>query len=233
MLEFYVAYEDYLWLMDYTEKIIKTVALDVLGKNSLSWGDKIIDLGKSFERLTISESIIKYVDGIKEDNLLNKELLIDKLISSNNKNSKEDLIKNSIEIIQYKFFEEFVEDKLIEPTFIINHPVEISPLAKISTKNKNVTERFELYICGRELANGFSELNDPEDQAKRFLSQVQAKESGDEEAMHYDADYVEAMECGMPPTAGCGIGIDRLVMLLTNVSSIREVIFFPALKRKD
>ncbi len=233
MLEFYVAYADYLWLMDYTEKIIKSVACDVLGKNKILWRDKVVDIEKSFERLSISESIIKYVDGINKENLSDKELLIDKLILSNKKNSREDLIKNSIEIVQYKFFEEFVEDKLVDPTFIINHPIEISPLAKVSTKNNNIAERFELYICGRELANGFSELNDPEDQAKRFLSQVKAKESGDEEAMHYDADYVEVLECGMPPTAGCGIGIDRLVMLLTNLSSIREVIFFPALKRKD
>ena len=140
-------------------------------------------------------------------------------------------IKNNLGALQFRFFELTTESKLIQPTFIISHPTDISPLARRNDNNPEVTDRFELFICGREIANGFSELNDPEDQAARFKAQVEAKDAGDEEAMYYDEDYIKALEYGMPPTAGEGIGVDRLVMLLTNSPSIRDVILFPQLRK--
>ena len=136
----------------------------------------------------------------------------------------------SLATLHYKLFESIAEESLIEPTFIVDYPVEVSPLARVSDDNPEITERFELYVGGREIANGFSELNDPEDQARRFQSQLEAKAAGDLEAMHYDEDYIKTLEVGMPPTSGCGIGIDRLMMLLSNKQTIREVIFFPALR---
>mgnify|MGYP000178196714 CR=1 FL=1 len=163
----------------------------------------------------------------------NTDYLIDNLASENISYSKTELKQFSLELLQLLLFEQLVEEKLVNPTFIIDHPVEVSPLARSSDENKKVTERFELYISGREIANGFSELNDPEEQAKRFLSQVESKSSGNDEAMHFDSEYIKVLESGMPPTGGCGIGVDRLAMLLTGSESIRDVIFFPALRQRN
>jgi lysyl-tRNA synthetase class 2 len=196
----------------------------------LNYGGKQVDLTPQFQRLTIREAIMKYTDiGAGVDD---KSALIAKLKALGQDNDKNRLSEKSLQGLQVLYFEEVVEEKLWLPTFICEHPVEISPLGRASDSNPEVTERFELYITGREFGNGFSELNDAEDQANRFQSQVNAKDSGDDEAMYYDHDFVRALEYGMPPTGGCGVGIDRLMMLLTDSPSIRDVILFPALKRE-
>ena len=228
MMEFYAAYWNYLDLMDFTESLIRDVALKAVGTLQLSYDGREVDLAKPFERLTIREAIARYTDaGAQADdadwlrNSLRKlGLEADKLQS------------RSLPALQVMYFEEVVEEKLWAPTFIMEHPTEISPLARANDSRPEVTERFELYITGREFGNGFSELNDAEDQAQRFQAQVQAKDSGDDEAMYFDHDFVRALEYGMPPTGGCGVGIDRLMMLLTDSSSIRDVILFPALRRE-
>lgn len=228
MMEFYAAYWNYLDLMDFTESLIRDVALKAVGTLQLSYDGREVDLTKPFERLTIREAIARYTDaGAQADdadwlrNSLRKlGLEADKLQS------------RSLPALQVMYFEEVVEEKLWAPTFIMEHPTEISPLARANDSRPEVTERFELYITGREFGNGFSELNDAEDQAQRFQAQVQAKDSGDDEAMYFDHDFVRALEYGMPPTGGCGVGIDRLMMLLTDSSSIRDVILFPALRRE-
>jgi lysyl-tRNA synthetase class 2 len=187
-------------------------------------------LAKPFERLTIREAILKHTDaGDKVDDATWLIQALQKLGMSEAKNK---LSKKSLAGLQVLYFEETVEDKLWQPTFIMEHPTEISPLARANDLRPEVTERFELYITGREFGNGFSELNDAEDQVARFQAQVDAKDSGDDEAMFFDHDFVRALEYGMPPAGGCGIGIDRLMMLLTDSPSIRDVILFPALKRE-
>ncbi|PIT79296.1 lysine--tRNA ligase [Limnohabitans sp. JirII-31] len=230
MMEFYAAYWNYQDLMSFTEELVRDAAMKAAGTLLLTYGGKAVDLSQPFERLTIPEAILKYTDA--GDNVGNAEWLIDALKKLGFKEDKDKLSTRSLASLQVMYFEETVEEKLWQPTFICEHPVEISPLARASDVRPEVTERFELYITGREFGNGFSELNDAEDQAARFQAQVTAKDSGDDEAMFFDHDFVRALEYGMPPTGGCGIGIDRLMMLLTDSPSIRDVILFPALRRE-
>ncbi len=226
MLEFYEAYQDYRYLMDLTEALFREVAQQVLGTTTVQYQGTTIDLGARFDRLTMAEAISKYHPQYPLAELGKPEYLRVALAPFD----VEVFPTDGLGLLQLKLFEATTEDKLVQPTFIVAHPTDVSPLARANDANPNVTDRFELFITGRELANGFSELNDPEDQAARFRAQVDAREAGDEEAMYYDADYIRAMEYGLPPTAGEGIGIDRLVMLLTDSPSIRDVILFPQLK---
>ena len=230
MMEFYAAYWNYQDLMTFTEELVRDAAMKAADTLLLTYGGKPVDLSQPFERLTIREAIIKHTEA--GDNVDNTAWLIEALKKLGFKEEKDNLSTRSLASLQVMYFEETVEDKLWQPTFICEHPVEISPLARASDANPEVTERFELYITGREFGNGFSELNDAEDQAARFHAQVAAKDSGDDEAMFYDHDFVRALEYGMPPTGGCGIGIDRLMMLLTDSPSIRDVILFPALRHQ-
>ncbi|TSE27690.1 lysine--tRNA ligase [Tepidimonas aquatica] len=230
MMEFYAAYWNHADMMAFTEDMIRRVAHAVCGGGKLVYQGRDVDLDAPFERLTIREAILKHTDaGARVDDAA---WLREQLRRLGVDPVKERLDQRSIAALQVLYFEEVVEDKLWQPTFICNHPTEISPLARASDADPSITERFELYITGREIANGFSELNDPEDQAERFLAQVANKEAGDDEAMYFDADYIRALEYGMPPAGGCGVGIDRLVMLLTDSPSIRDVILFPALRRE-
>jgi lysyl-tRNA synthetase class 2 len=226
MIEFYEAYRDYRYLMDYTEELLRTVAQEVLGTTALPYAEHTVDLGKPFERLTVVQAICKYHPHISEAELADRDYLTQAL-----KKLGADVSRgHGLGSLQLMLFEETTEVLLIQPTFIIDYPAEVSPLARRNDRNPDLTDRFELYITGREMANGFSELNDPEDQAARFAEQAKQKEAGDEEAMYYDADYIRALEYGLPPTAGEGIGIDRLVMLFTNSASIRDVILFPHMR---
>jgi lysyl-tRNA synthetase class 2 len=230
MMEFYAAYWNYQDLMDYTEKLIRDAAQRATGSLQLTYAGKPVDLSQPFERLTIVEAIQKYTEA--GDNVFDATWLTNAVKKLGLTEAKNKLAGRSLASLQVLYFEETVEEKLWQPTFIMEHPTEISPLARANDDRPEVTERFELYITGREFGNGFSELNDAEDQAARFNAQVTAKDSGDDEAMYYDADFVRALEYGMPPTGGCGIGIDRLMMLLTDSASIRDVILFPALRRE-
>ena len=230
MMEFYAAYWNYQDLMQFTESLIRDAAEKAVGTLLLTYDGKPVDLSKPFVRLTIREAIVKHTEaGVHVDDAAWLTNALKKLGYSEEKHK---LFARSLAGLQVLYFEETVEDKLWEPTFICEHPVEISPLARASDSHPEVTERFELYITGREFGNGFSELNDAEDQAARFHAQVNAKDGGDDEAMFYDHDFVRALEYGMPPAGGCGIGIDRLMMLLTDSPSIRDVILFPALRRE-
>ncbi|WP_027016900.1 lysine--tRNA ligase [Comamonas composti] len=231
MMEFYAAWWNYRDLMDYTEQLVRDAAQKAVGTLQLSYGGKPVDLAAPFERLTIPEAIVKYTDA--GENVANREWLTNALKKLGMKEDKDKLSSRTLASLQVLYFEEVVEEKLWDPTFIMEHPTEISPLARANDERPEVTERFELYITGREFGNGFSELNDAEDQAERFASQVDAKDAGDDEAMYFDHDFVRALEYGMPPTGGCGIGIDRLMMLLTDSPSIRDVILFPALRREQ
>ncbi len=226
MLEFYEAYQDYRYLMDLTETLVREVARKVIGTTTVTYQGTTIDLGAEFDRLTMAEAIHKYHPQYPLAELAKPDYLRVALAPFD----VEVYPTDGAGILQLKLFEATTEDKLTQPTFIVAHPTDVSPLARANDANPAVTDRFELFITGREIANGFSELNDPEDQAARFRAQAQAREAGDEEAMYYDADYLRAMEHGLPPTAGEGIGIDRLVMLLTDAPSIRDVILFPQLK---
>ncbi len=229
MLEFYEAFQDYRYLMDLTEALLREVADKVCGSTVVQYQGQAIDLGQPFDRLTMAEAIAKY----NPDHPLAKLAGADYLKASLASLGVDILSTDGLGMLQLKLFEATTEDKLQRPTFIVAHPTDVSPLARASDNDPTVTDRFELFITGREIANGFSELNDPEDQAARFNEQAKAKEAGDAEAMHYDADYVRALEYGLPPTAGEGIGIDRVVMLLTDSPSIRDVILFPQLKRES
>ena len=226
MMEFYAAYTDYEWLMNFTEECIREVAKSATGKLKVEYQGKVIDFSKSFDRLTLVQAIVKYSDIFKEEQLNDKEFIKTFL----QKKGIELSTQSGLGAFQLALFENVAEEKLWDPTYIINYPIEVSPLARASDKNPEITERYELFIAGREIANGFSELNDPEDQSERFKAQVAAKESGDDEAMYYDADFIRALEYGLPPTGGCGIGIDRLVMLVTDSPSIRDVILFPQMR---
>lgn len=229
MLEFYQAYATFEDLMDLTEAMFAHVVETVCGKGSVVYQDQEIDFASPFKRLSMEDAIVEYTD-IKREVLLDRELALKKLQELGGKPKAE---HEGVGAIMSEIFELTCEEKLIQPTFITHFPTEVSPLARRNDENPEVTDRFELYIYGREIANGFSELNDPEDQAARFKAQVTALESGNDEAMHYDSDYIRALEYGMPPAAGEGIGIDRLVMLLTNSPSIRDVILFPQMKKRD
>jgi len=225
MMEFYEAYRDYRHLMDMTEEMFREVAQKVLGTTKVTYQGRELDLGKPFERLTIVQAIRKY-NPYSEEDLHDRIFLTHKL----RKEGVDVRHDEGIGSLQLRLFEETTEHNLWDPTFIIDYPAETSPLARRNDANPELTDRFELFIVGREIANGFSELNDAEDQAERFLEQVRQKDAGDHEAMHYDADYIRALEYGLPPTAGEGIGIDRLVMLLTDSPSIRDVILFPQMR---
>jgi len=226
MLEFYEAYRDYHDLMDLTEELLREVARKVLGTTSVTYQGETIDLAPPFARLTMAEAIHRHNPQYPLDELTNADYLRGALAPFDVAVFPTD----GLGILQLKLFEATTEDKLVQPTFIVAHPTDVSPLARANDADPAVTDRFELFITRREIANGFSELNDPEDQAARFAAQAKAKEAGDEEAMYYDGDYVRALEYGLPPTAGEGIGIDRLVMLFTDAPSIRDVILFPQLK---
>jgi len=226
MMEFYEAYADYTLLMNFTEGLLRHAAREALGTEVFQYQGRELDLSKPFHRLTMAEAIHKYHPGFSMAQLNDAAWLREKLAAM-----KVDVKGDAgLGTLQLLMFEENTEAELWEPTFIVDYPTEISPLARKSDTRPEITERFELFIVGREIANGFSELNDPEDQAERFLEQVKAKEAGDDEAMYYDADYVRALEFGLPPTGGCGIGIDRLVMLLTDSPAIRDVILFPQMR---
>ncbi|SIQ85791.1 lysine--tRNA ligase [Pseudacidovorax sp. RU35E] len=230
MMEFYAAYWNYRDLMDFTEALIRDAATKAVGTLQLTYQGKPVDLAAPFERLTIREAIVKHTEAA--DNVDSRDWLIAALRKLGMSEEKDRLAGRTLASLQVLYFEEVGEEKLWQPTFIMEHPTEISPLARANDERPEVTERFELYITGREFGNGFSELNDAEDQAARFNAQVAAKDSGDDEAMYFDHDFVRALEYGMPPTGGCGIGIDRFMMLLTDSPSIRDVILFPALRRE-
>ena len=226
MMEFYATYWTYKDQMDFTEALLRHVAETVTGSAVVNYQGMEIDLSKPFARMTPREAILKNapqytVEQLDDDTFLRNEL---KRLGA----PQPDYVGHGA--LEMALFDEVAESKLIQPTFVIDYPVEISPLARASDADPSITERFELYIAGRETANGFSELNDPEDQAARFKAQADAKAHGDDEAMYYDSDYIRALEFGLPPTGGCGIGIDRFVMLLTDAPSIRDVLLFPHMR---
>ena len=226
MLELYQAYATYHEIMDITESVIRDTAKKVLGTTALTWDGASIDVGPAFRRWKMEDAVLEHNPEIKREELRDREAMA--------AHAK----RLGVQVkpgygwgkLLLEIFEKTVEHTLIQPTFIIDHPVEVSPLARENDTDKGITDRFELFVNGKELANGFSELNDPEDQAARFQAQVDAKDSGDDEAMHFDADYIRALEVGLPPTGGLGIGIDRLVMLLTDSASIRDVLLFPYMR---
>lgn len=231
MIEFYMAYHSYKDLIDFTEELFRNMALDVLGTTKLHYGKEgevglDLDFAQPFERLTMKESIVKYGNGITMEDLTS----VEKCIELCKKHHIE--IMKGWELGHYiaALFDELVEDNLQQPTFITSYPAVISPLARRSDDEPDFTDRFEFFIGGREIGNGFSELNDPDDQASRFRQQAEQKNNGDDEAMYYDEDYIVALEHGLPPTAGEGIGIDRVVMLFANCHTIRDVILFPTLR---
>lgn len=227
MVEWYMAHHDYHYMMDFVEKMIRKAALACGDTLQLQYGEYTLDFEKPFDKLSMKEAVIKYAD-CTEDQL--KEGNIDKLISQHNIK----LVNKNASWGEklYALFEELVESKLINPTFVYQFPVEVSPLAKRDPEHPGMVARFELFIAGMEISNGFNELNDPFDQADRFRQQAEARSAGDAEAHHYDADYVLALQHALPPTVGVGIGVDRLTMLLTNTTSIKDVILFPTLKKK-
>ncbi|MCW7552074.1 lysine--tRNA ligase [Endozoicomonas gorgoniicola] len=226
MIEFYQAYADYIDMMDHTETLFRLLAEEVTGSTKVTYQGTELDFGKPFVRMSVFESILHYnpeleaadIDNIESATAVAKKLGIE--------------VKDiwGLGKIQIEIFEETVEERLIDPTFITKYPTEVSPLARRSDEDPFVSDRFEFFVGGREIANGFSELNDAEDQAERFRQQVAEKDAGDDEAMHYDADFINALEYGLPPTAGEGIGIDRLVMLFTDAPSIRDVLLFPHMR---
>lgn len=229
MIEFYQAYADYKDLMALTENMLEKLAIDILGTTDVPYGEEVFSFKAPFAKIPMSEAILKYNPNLTLDNINDREFLAEFV-----KNTLKEEVKPSFGLgkLQTIVFEETVETQLRQPTFITEYPAETSPLARRNDDNPHITDRFEFFIGGRELANGFSELNDPIDQAERFKAQVAEKDAGDDEAMHYDADFIEALEYGLPPTAGEGIGIDRLVMLFANAPSIRDVILFPHMRHK-
>ncbi|WP_455375516.1 lysine--tRNA ligase [Kaarinaea lacus] len=226
MVEFYQAYADYRDLMDLTEEMIRGMAQHLHGSTTIEYQGEQYDFGKPFTRMTVFDSILHFNPDIKSEELAD-EMGARKIAESLGIPLKDSYGLGKVHI---EIFEKTVEHRLKDPTFITAYPTEVSPLARRSDNDPFVTDRFEFFVGGREIANGFSELNDPEDQAERFRKQVEEKDAGDDEAMHFDADYIVALEHGMPPTAGEGIGIDRLVMLFTNMPSIRDVLLFPHLR---
>ncbi|MFN7725464.1 MAG: lysine--tRNA ligase [Rubrivivax sp.] len=227
MMEFYAAYWNHHDLMDFTEQVLRHAARMATGSARVSYAGKEVHLDEPFARLSVRQSLIAHA-GLSETEADDPAVLRAKIQAA----GEEAPAHWKLPELQFGLFEAVVEEKLWQPTFIIDYPVEVSPLARASDTNPAITERFELFITGREYANGFSELNDAEDQAARFNAQVANKEAGDDEAMYFDADFIRALEYGMPPAGGCGIGIDRLMMLITDSPSIRDVILFPALRRE-
>jgi lysyl-tRNA synthetase class 2 len=228
MMEFYAAYWNHHDVMDFTEQVLRHAARAATGSAALTYAGKEVHLDQPFERLSVRDSLVRYA-GLDEAQTRDAALLRERILAAG-----EDAPAHwTLAELQFGLFEAAVEAQLWQPTFIIDYPVEVSPLARAADADPTITERFELFVTGRELANGFSELNDAEDQAARFQAQAANKDAGDEEAMYYDADFIRALEVGMPPTGGCGIGIDRLMMLLTDSPSIRDVILFPALRRES
>ena len=230
MLEYYTAYADYKDQMDFMQTLLNTLAKRVLGKSVIETEGNKYDLSKPFERMTLIESIVKYL-GVDKGKLEDRKEL-EKIAKKLNVEKIKDVSNGKLLV---EIFEKGVEDKLDQPTFIEGYPKDVSPLSRTQDEDSDYVERFELFIGGREIANGFSELNDPDEQSERFKQQVEQRASGDQEAMEFDEDYVEALEYGLPPCAGVGVGIDRLVMLFTGRSSIKDVLLFPQLKpkRKD
>lgn len=226
MLEFYAAYHEVRWMMDFTEEMLRAVAHASVGSARLTYQGQTIDLAQPFARLRIVEAIVLHAPEYADRSLDDASYLRQEL----SRLGAPSHAAAGLGALQLALFEQVAEARLVQPTFIVDYPAEVSPLARASDRDSAISERFELFIAGRETANGFSELNDPEDQAARFQRQVEAKAAGDEEAMYYDADYIRALEYGMPPTAGCGVGIDRLVMLLADVANIRDVILFPHMR---
>ncbi|MDD5580173.1 MAG: lysine--tRNA ligase [Methylobacter sp.] len=228
MLEFYQAYAEYQDLMDLTEAMLRGLAEEVLGRTVISYQGEQYDFGKPFDRMTVFDSILHFNPALQARDIDNRDSAA-KVAEKLGLPLKENY---GLGKVQIEIFEKTVEHRLMNPTFITAYPVEVSPLARRNDDNPHVTDRFEFFVGGREIANGFTELNDAEDQAARFQKQVEEKEAGDDEAMHFDADYIIALEHGMPPTAGEGIGIDRLVMLFTDAPSIRDVLLFPHMRPK-
>ncbi|NUZ06994.1 lysine--tRNA ligase [Schlegelella sp. ID0723] len=227
MMEFYAAYWNHHDLMDFTEAVLRHAAVEAVGSATLTYAGREVDLAPAFARMTVREALVRHA-GLSDAEAGDAAVLRERLQGA----GEPAPAHWSLAELQFGLFEAVVEGELWQPTFIVDYPVEVSPLARASDADPSITERFELFITGREMANGFSELNDAEDQAARFRAQAANKEAGDEEAMYYDADFVRALEVGMPPTGGCGIGIDRLVMLLTDSPSIRDVILFPSLRHE-
>ena len=227
MMEFYAAYWNHHDLMDFTEALLRHAAISATGSAQISYAGKPVALDQPFARWSVRQSLVQFA-GLSEAESTDAAVLHARLRAK----GEEPPAHWGLSALQFGLFEAVVEEQLWQPTFIIDYPVEVSPLARASDTDAGITERFELFITGREFGNGFSELNDAEDQAARFQSQVANKDAGDEEAMYYDADFIRALEYGMPPTGGCGVGLDRLVMLLTDSPSIRDVILFPALRRE-
>jgi len=226
MIEFYQAYADYIDLMNLTEDMLRSITENVLGSSVVNYGEEVFDFGKPFIRMTMKESVLEYNEGVEASELDTMDGL--KAVAKRfNVNLKDSWGEGKV---LTEIFEETAEHKLMQPTFITAYPAEVSPLARRNDENPDVTDRFEFFVGGRELANGFSELNDAQDQAQRFMDQVAQKDAGDDEAMFYDADYITALEHGLPPTAGEGIGIDRLVMLFTDSHTIRDVLLFPHMR---
>ncbi|WP_019520482.1 lysine--tRNA ligase [Faucicola boevrei] len=230
MIEFYQAYATYEDAMDLTERMFNQLAMDILGTTELNYQGEAISLKTPFERLPMTKAIEKYAKNFDMSKINDREYLADYV-----KNELKEEIKDIFGVgkLQTIIFEETAETELRQPTFITEYPAETSPLARRNDDNPEITDRFELFIGGREIANGFSELNDPIDQDERFKAQVAEKDAGDDEAMHYDGDFIEALNYGLPPTAGEGIGVDRLVMLFADAPSIRDVILFPHMRRKE
>jgi len=226
MLELYQAYATYTEIMDLTEGVIRDTAANVIGSTQIHWDGADIDLGPAFRRWSMEDAVLEHNPEIRREELRDR----DAMAAHARRLGCQVKAGYGWGKLLLEIFEKTVEHTLIQPTFITQHPVEVSPLARESDTDKGITDRFELFVNGRELANGFSELNDPEDQEARFRAQVAAKDAGDDEAMHFDADYIRALEVGLPPTGGLGIGIDRLVMLLTGAVSIRDVLLFPYMR---
>ncbi|MFY7697951.1 MAG: lysine--tRNA ligase [Legionella sp.] len=227
MIEFYQAYANYTELMDFTEKLLRFICDSVVGQRQINYQGELINFDQPFARLTVKEAILSYNPNIQPNQIETLDAcraLLDTLGFVYQ-------ATDGLGKLHMILFDETVEHQLFQPTFVTEYPTEVSPLARCNDNNSDVTDRFEFFIAGREIANGFSELNDAEDQAVRFHKQVAEKDAGDLEAMHFDNDYIEALEYGLPPTAGEGIGIDRLVMLFTNATSIRDVILFPQLRQ--
>jgi lysyl-tRNA synthetase class 2 len=230
MIEFYQAYADYKDLMALTEGMLEKLAIDILGSTDVPYGDEVYSFKGPFKKISMFDAILEHNPSLTAENVSDREFLATFVREELKEQVKPGFGLGRLQTI---VFEETVETQLRQPTFITEYPAETSPLARRNDDNPHITDRFEFFIGGRELANGFSELNDPIDQAERFQAQVAEKDAGDDEAMHFDADFIEALEYGLPPTAGEGIGIDRLVMLFANAPSIRDVILFPHMRHKN